>query len=195
MAGARIRGPGIRRASRDGSLTVEFALLAAVLLMILGGLIDIVRLSGMNREMERSSTQIAAILTSCLATGDGACFRNTLLNYLDRQSNALVSLPSNTSAAPRRTLVSIVQVAKVDDALRVCAGNTTYLDPDVAQSASAVLSNRNTAVVVVIETDYVSLLPKLTEVFLHQTGSRLRAWTTSVYAISASAAATQAATC
>ncbi|MEA1834042.1 hypothetical protein U8607_18290 [Methylobacterium durans] len=159
---------------REGGLGVEFALLASILLVVFGGVIDLVSLSGKTREMERSSTHVAAILTSCPRQGSDGCLSRTMQDYRDRKANALVGLPSAAS-------VGIAQISRVRGALHVCAGPMTYLDADVAQAAQSVLADGDTAIVVVIQADYRTLLPGIARAFMSQTGRTLRRWTISVY--------------
>ncbi|MGU3536753.1 TadE/TadG family type IV pilus assembly protein [Methylobacterium sp. A54F] len=167
-------GPGRLGACRRGAAAVEFALLAALLLLLLAGLIDLVGLSGKGRELERASTEIANAIAQCKDTSDGSCVTNTIGLYKNRVANALVLLPADAT-------LSMVQIAKVGGLLRICAGNATYLDPEVAASANTLLADQDSAIVVLLQASHTAMLPALSRLFLGQTSRRLSRFATSVY--------------
>ncbi|MDR7039437.1 MULTISPECIES: hypothetical protein [Methylobacterium] len=172
--GARRTGWRAGLASREGGLAVEFALLASIILLVFGGLIDLVSLVAKTREMERSSTHVAAILTSCPRQGSDGCLNRTMQDYRDRKANALLGLPASAT-------VGIAQISRVRGALNVCSGPMTYLETEVAARALSVLADGDTAIVVVIQSDHRTLLPGIARLFMSRTDRTLRRWTISVY--------------
>ncbi|WP_336488855.1 TadE/TadG family type IV pilus assembly protein [Methylobacterium nigriterrae] len=169
--------PSARRglaADRRGGVAVEFAIVATILIAILAGLVDLVTISSINRDIERSSTQIAALLTSCTRSSDQSCLTNTINLYLNREANVLVRYD------PNKVRVSIAQISEASGALRICAGNMTYLDSDVSASALNLLGDKDNAIVVLIQIDYTALFQSITRAFTGSAVSSLRGWTTAV---------------
>lgn len=156
---------------------VEFAVLSIILLMFAAAGVDFANISGYNREIERSTTQIAAAITSCPAAKPGensSCTRDTITQYMDRKANALIRFPAMQ--------VSIIQITKTSGAIRVCSGNGTYLDADIKARALAVLDDKDAAIVVVMSMNYLSFLPVLTSLYIGGPAKVLRGFTIAVQA-------------
>ena len=117
--------------------------------MFLAGSIDLVFLVSAGRDLDRTSTQIAAMVTS--GCNDSECTRTRISDYRDRKDNALVLYPNAT--------VRMVTLTKRNNAISVCSGYTTYIDPATQTLAMSVLDNDDSAVAVTLELNYVPFLP------------------------------------
>lgn len=160
---------------RGGSLAVEFALLAAMLMALIAVGIDLTNISAFNREIERSTTQVAAAITSCPASstpGYLSCTTDTIQQYTDRKVNVLVRYPTMT--------LSIVQINEVSNAIRVCSGTATTLDADITTRALAVLNDLDVAIVVVMAMTYTPYIPQVSKLFTGTTTNALRGYTIAV---------------
>ncbi|MGY2051012.1 hypothetical protein [Methylobacterium sp. JK268] len=168
----------LRRLVRDrrGSVAIEFGLVALILIALAAGGLDLANIASLNRDIERSTTQIAAAITSCPASstpGYLSCTTDTIQQYTDRKANALVRTPG--------AALTIMQVNRISGKIRVCAGTGTYLDPDVTTSAMAVMSDKDVAIVVVMAMTYTPYLG-LTARFTGAAASALRGYTVAVQA-------------
>lgn len=152
------------RADQNGSVTIEFALLMVVLLMVAAAGVDLANISGLNREIERSTTQIAAAIASCPPDQQG-CMSDTRMDYMSRSANTLIRFSSMQ--------LTIMQITKFAGGIRVCSGNGTYLDSDIMTNAKGVLDDNNSAIVVVISTTYLPFLPVFTKLFIGGTSTNL----------------------
>lgn len=171
-----LRAPGIVPAfarDRDGGLAVEFAFVSIILIVIMGGIVDVMAMSSISRDIERSSTRIGEVLISCSRSLDSKCQINTLQALIDRPRNVLVRV---TEAS-----MSIAQVAKVGGAFRVCSGNMTFVASDVAASAGKVLAEGDTAIIVLLTGTYRPLLP-IGRLYGGSATKQFRNWTTSIQA-------------
>lgn len=166
-----LRIPPCLRGDQNGSVTIEFALLMVFLLMVAAAGTDLANISSLNREIERSTTQIAAAIASCPIAQQG-CVQQTRTDYLARQANTLIRFSS--------VQLTIMQVVKNADAIRVCVGNGTYLDSDIMANARSVLDDGNLGVVVVISTTYLPFLPVFTKLFIGGTSTNLSGHTIAV---------------
>lgn len=174
----RPRGPAVVarfRRSERASVAVEFALLATTLLLLFAGLIDFIQISTITRDIERTSTQIGSLIASCSRLSDQSCTTNTMNAYMARQANTLVRYSQN------QPTVSMAQISESNNALKICVGNMTYLESDVSSSALTLMSDKDNAIVVVIQIKYVALFPLISRLFTGTTGTTLRGWTTTVY--------------
>lgn len=163
------------RRSARASVAVEFALLATILLMLFAGLVDFIQISTITRDIERSSTQIGSLIASCSRSSDQSCTTNTMNAYMARQANTLVRYSQN------QPTVSMAQISESNNAIKICAGNMTYLESDVSSGALALMSDKDNAIVVVIQIKYVALFPLISRLFTGTTGTTLRGWTTTVH--------------
>ncbi len=178
----RCRSPFARLVGdRRGGLTVEFAFIATILIAALAGLMDLITMSSMNRDIERSSTQVANVITSCSRSSDQSCVTKTINSYLSRRVNSLVRYSASSVS------VSIAQVSKAGTDLRICVGNMTYLETDVAASVQALLADKDNAIVVIISIAYSPIFPVLTKAFTGSTGRTMRGWSTAVQSSGANA--------
>lgn len=172
------RGLGFRlRHHRGGAVAVEFALVATILLTLIAASVDLISISGFNREIERSTTQVAAAVTSCPSpstAGFASCVTDTIKGYSDRKINTLVRYPSMT--------LSMVQIVEVSNAIRICTGTATYLPTDVSQSALAILNDKDSAIVVLMSMTYQPIFPYLLRVFTGSSTANLRGYTIAVQA-------------
>lgn len=159
-----LRIPHRLRADQNGSVTIEFALLMVFLLMVAAAGVDLANISGLNREIERSTTQIAAAIASCPPKQEG-CMGDTRMHYMSRSANTLIRFSS--------VQLTIMQINKIAGGIRVCSGNGTYLDGDIMTNAKGVLDDNNSAVVVVISTTYLPFLPVFTKLFIGGTSTNL----------------------
>lgn len=139
--------------------------------MFLAGSIDLVFLVSAGRDLERSSAQIAAMLTT--GCNDSECTRARITEYRDRKDNALVLYPNAT--------VRMVTVTKRNNAISVCSGYTTYIDSATQTLALAVLDNDDSAVAVTLELDYVPFLPLSVATFATSANTKLVRNTVGVY--------------
>ncbi|KQT61114.1 hypothetical protein ASG52_17960 [Methylobacterium sp. Leaf456] len=177
---ARLRTPRDWLADRDGSVLVEFAVLSIVLLMFSAAGVDLANIAGYHREIERSTTQIAAAITSCPPSstpGYVSCTTDTIKDYTARKANTLIRFPTME--------LSIMQINKVSGAIRVCAGTGTYLDADIKTRALAVLDDKDVAIVVVMSMNYLAFLPVLTKLYVGSGSKTLRGFTIAVQASNA----------
>ncbi|MDP4022472.1 hypothetical protein Q8W71_07550 [Methylobacterium sp. NEAU 140] len=161
--------------ARRGAAAVEFALLATMLMSLTAAAIDLINISAFNREIERSSTQIASAIVSCPASstpGYLSCTTDTIQAYTDRKANVLVRFPSMT--------LGILQINEVSGAIRVCRGTSTSVDADIAARALAVLNELDVAIVVVMSMTYRPYLPQITRLFTGTTTNDLRGYTIAV---------------
>lgn len=161
-------------ADRRGAIAVEFAFVATILIGCLAALMDLISISSINRDIERSSTQVANLITSCARSTDQSCVSSTMNAYIARQANGLVRYPA------AGVKVSIAQISEAGGALKICAGNMTYLESDVSTSALALLADKDNAIIVIISIDYTPLFPVLTTLFTGSASRTLRGWTTAV---------------
>ncbi|MEA1832242.1 hypothetical protein U8607_09115 [Methylobacterium durans] len=167
----RLRRPVLLPA-REGSAIVEFALVATTLIYLVAGVIDLVAMSGINREIERASTQLAAAIASCPTGGSTSCVTDTMDLYRTRKANVLMRYPAAT--------LSMAQINEVSGAIKVCAGNLTYLDADVQTSALSLLYDRDVGIVVMIQMDYQTIFPSVTRLFTGASLPHLRGWSVAV---------------
>ncbi|GJD62420.1 hypothetical protein [Methylobacterium frigidaeris] len=156
-------------------MAVEFALLATVLLTLFAGLIDLIQISAITRDIERSSTQIGTLIASCSRSSDQSCTTNTMNTYMARQANALIRYSQN------QPTVSMAQISESNNTLKICAGNMTYLESDILASALALMADKDNAIVVVIQIKYAALFPLISRYFTGSTGYTIRGWTTTVH--------------
>ncbi|GJE59860.1 TadE/TadG family type IV pilus assembly protein [Methylobacterium trifolii] len=160
-----------------GGAIVEFAFLATILLACTAGAVDVISISGFNREIERTTKQVAGLVTSCPSSataGYGSCITDTIQQYTARKANTLIRYPTMA--------LSIVQVNEISGAIRVCTGTATYLESDVQTKALAVLSEKDLAVVVVMSMTYTPLFSAISQIFTGSTTSTLRGYTIAVQA-------------
>lgn len=177
---APVRPRGFHRVARfrrsgRGSVAVEFALLTTSLLTLFAGLVDFIQISTITRDIERSSTQIGSLIASCSRSSDQSCTTNTMNAYIARQDNALVRYSQN------RPTISMAQVSESNGALKICAGNMTYLESDVSASALALMADKDNAIVVVIQIQYVALFPVISRLYTGIASSTIKGWTTTVH--------------
>ncbi|GJE77348.1 TadE/TadG family type IV pilus assembly protein [Methylorubrum suomiense] len=159
-----LRIPRRLRDDQNGSVTIEFAFLMVLLMMIAAAGFDLSNISGLNREIERSTTQIATAIVSCPSGRDG-CVKDFMKDYRARKANVLIRFSSLE--------LTIMQINKIDGGIRVCAGNGTYLDSEIMTSAKSVLGDGDIAIVVIISTTYLPFLPVFTKLFIGGTSTSL----------------------
>jgi Flp pilus assembly protein TadG len=162
------------RADRRGALAVEFAFVATILIACLAGMMDLIAISAMSRDIERSSTQVANLITSCSRSTDASCVSKTIDAYIARQANSLVRYPAAT------VQVSIAQVSEAGNTLKICLGNMTYLESDVSAAVLALLADKDNAIVVIISIAYRPFFPVITALYTGSADRTLRGWTTAV---------------
>ena len=170
----QVRRHGFAEESR-GSAVVEFAFLATILLVCVAGAFDLISISAANREIERSTTQVAGIITSCpppTTPGFGSCVTDTIRQYTDRKINALIRYPDMS--------LSIVQINKVAGAIKVCSGTATYLEADVQTKAISVMSDKDVAFAVTMYVTYKPQFSVLTKLFTGTSTNNLRGFTIAV---------------
>jgi Flp pilus assembly protein TadG len=163
------------RRGEGASSAVEFSLLATTLLLLFAGLIDFIQISTITRDIERTSTQIGNLIASCARSSDQSCTTNTMNAYMARQANTLIRYSQN------QPTVSMAQISESNNALKICAGNMTYLESDVSSSALALMSDKDNAIVVVIQIKYVAMFPLISRMYTGTTGTTIRGWTTTVH--------------
>lgn len=159
-----LRIPPCLRGDQNGSVTIEFALLMVFLLMVAAAGTDLANISGLNREIERSATQIAAAIVAC-PSGRDRCMADFMEDYRSRKANVLIRFSSSE--------LTIMQINKIAGGIHVCAGNGTYLDSDIMTNAKYVLGDNDVAIVVVISTTYLPFLPVFTKLLIGGTSTNL----------------------
>ncbi|MFE1600898.1 hypothetical protein [Methylobacterium sp. ID0610] len=162
---------------------MEFALLATILIALSAAGVDLINLTTLTREIERSTTQLAAAITSCPASstpGYASCTTDTIKQLTDRKTNALVTLIRLLRDPTNQPQLSIIQVNKVNGAIRVCAGTATYLDADINTSALQILGDKDVAIVVLITGTYVPYVGFMSKLFTGTETSALRGYTVAV---------------
>ncbi|WP_171069991.1 hypothetical protein [Methylobacterium terricola] len=155
-------------------MTVEFALVGTVLALLFAGIIDLFQFSTITRDVERSSAQIANLIASCSRSSDQSCTTNTMNTVIAKQANAMIRYYRSG------LVMSMAQISESNNTLKVCAGNMTYLEPDVAASALAQMADKDNAIVVVVQIRYVAMFARVSQVFTGSASSIIRGWTTVV---------------
>lgn len=127
----------------SGAAAIEFALLATVLVALLGGGVDLIDEQTRRREVERITVEIAEALAQC---PDSDCVRQNVQTLITHNSVILRGVQGGA--------LGTAEVARVGSTLVVLQGSMTYLPDDVKREAMAVLESRDVGVAVLLEYQY-----------------------------------------
>lgn len=135
----------VRRLARgeSGAAALEFGLIAPILVVLAGGVIDLVDEQTRRREVDRISVEIAEALASCPTTD---CVRKGVNDIIAGSAVVLDEAPGGT--------VGTAEITRSGSTLVVLQGSMTYLPDDVKTEALAVLEDQDVGIAVVVNYTY-----------------------------------------
>ncbi len=154
-----IRQPEAKLArDQSGIASVEFAMITAVLLVLLAGALDVYHMVTSRRDAERIAVEVVQTLAACSSS---PCVLQAGMTLAANQKNAFL-----TSVAPT---ISWSYVSRVNDKILVSFGNMTYLPADVESAAKVALPGNNDNGVCSIVTTRIDSIGLITTLFSAET--------------------------
>lgn len=143
----RFRFTGGLVADTSGAAAIEFALLATVLVALLGAAVDLIDEQTRRREVDRITVEVAEAMADC---PDSDCVRQNVQTIINHNGVIL----SDVSGGALGT----AEVARVGNAVVVLQGSMTYLPDDLKNEVLAVLEPRDVGVAVLLTYQYEPLI-------------------------------------
>ena len=134
-------------ANEQGAAAIEFGFLAAILVALLGGAVDLFDEQTRRREVDRITVEVAEALANC---PDTDCVRKGVQALIDSDDVVLGSTPGGA--------LGTAEITRVDNVLIVLQGSMTFLPDDLKNEALAVLDEQDVGIAVLVSYTYEPLV-------------------------------------
>lgn len=142
-----VRDLGLRLNDTSGAASIEFAVIAMVLLVMMSAAFDLSRVVVAQRDASRASVELAQTLASCVTS---SCILTAGQSVMDAKASIYGNTPGLSS--------NWVYVSRKSNTVVVSFGNMTYLPSDIRNKALSTLEDNDSGVCTLITYDFKSTI-------------------------------------